>query len=211
MEAFTSLDGLVAPLDRDNIDTDAIVPKQYLKSIERTGFGKHLFDEMRFLDEGVLGQDPESRQQNPGFSLNQPRYKGATILLSRQNFGCGSSREHAPWALVDYGFRAIVATSFADIFYDNCFKNGLLPVKLDSAVIDRLFKEVEATPGYRLFVDLSSQTVRTPGGETLDFEVDPTRKHRLLEGLDEIGITLADADAIRRYEQGRKAEEPWLF
>ncbi len=211
MEAFTSLDGLVAPLDRDNIDTDAIVPKQYLKSIARTGFGKHLFDEMRFLDEGVLGQDPESRQQNPDFSLNQPRYKGATILLSRQNFGCGSSREHAPWALVDYGFRAIVATSFADIFYDNCFKNGLLPIKLDSALVDRLFKEVEATPGYRLFVDLSSQTVRTPAGDILSFDVDPTRKHRLLEGLDEIGITLSDAEAIRRYEEGRKAQEPWLF
>ncbi|MCI2811250.1 3-isopropylmalate dehydratase small subunit [Eoetvoesiella caeni] len=211
MQAFTSLDGLVAPLDRNNVDTDAIVPKQFLKSIARTGFGRHLFDELRFMDDGELGQDPDSRQKNPDFSLNQPRYQGAQILLTRENFGCGSSREHAPWALYDYGFRAIVAVSFADIFYDNCFKNGILPVSLDAAIINQLFDEVQATPGYRLSIDLAEQTVKTPSGQVLDFTLDPTRKRRLLEGLDDIAITLADADAIRSYEQVRIKQEPWLF
>jgi len=211
MEAFTTLDGLVAPLDRSNVDTDAIVPKQFLKSIARTGFGRHLFDELRFLDAGELGQEPESRQQNPQFSLNQPRYEGASILLTRANFGCGSSREHAPWALHDYGFRAIVASGFADIFYDNCFKNGLLPIALDAALIDELFAEVEATEGYRLHIDLATQEIKTPGGRVLTFSVDPSRKHRLLNGLDDIAVTLEDADAIRRYEQVRKQQEPWMF
>jgi len=211
MEAFTSLTGLVAPLDRNNIDTDAIVPKQFLKGIVRTGYGRHLFDELRFLDAGELGQDPATRQQNPRFSLNQPRYQGAQILLARENFGCGSSREHAPWAILDYGFRAIVAVSFADIFYDNCFKNGILPIALDAALIDRLFKEVEATEGYRLSIDLAAQAITTPSGETLGFEIDASRKRSLLEGLDDIAITLADADAIRRYEQLRARQEPWLF
>lgn len=211
MEAFTSLTGLVAPLDRNNVDTDAIVPKQFLKAIVRTGFGRHLFDELRFLDAGELGQDPASRRQNPQFSLNQPRYQGARILLTRENFGCGSSREHAPWAILDYGFRAILAVSFADIFYDNCFKNGILPIALDAAVIDRLFNEVEANEGYCLSIDLAAQTIATPTGEALSFEIDASRKRSLLEGLDDIAITLADADAIRRYEQGRAGQEPWLF
>jgi len=211
MEAFTSLTGLVAPLDRNNVDTDAIVPKQFLKAIVRTGFGRHLFDELRFLDAGELGQDPASRQQNPQFPLNQPRYQGAQILLTRENFGCGSSREHAPWAILDYGFRAILAVSFADIFYDNCFKNGILPISLEAAVIDRLFDEVEANEGYRLSIDLAAQTIVTPTGEALSFAIDPSRKRSLLEGLDDIAITLADADAIRRYEQGRAKQEPWLF
>lgn len=211
MEAFTSLTGLVAPLDRNNVDTDAIVPKQFLKSIVRTGFGRHLFDELRFLDTGELGQDPASRKKNPAFSLNQPRYQGAQILLARENFGCGSSREHAPWAILDYGFRAILAVSFADIFYDNCFKNGILPVALDASVIDRLFSEVEAREGYRLSICLDAQTIVTPEGETLSFMIDPSRKRSLLEGLDEIAITLADAEAIRRYEQRRAGMEPWLF
>ncbi|MDX3894992.1 3-isopropylmalate dehydratase small subunit [Pusillimonas sp.] len=211
MEAFTSLTGLVAPLDRNNIDTDAIVPKQFLKGIVRTGYGRHLFDELRFLDAGELGQDPATRQLNPRFSLNQPRYQGARILLARENFGCGSSREHAPWAILDYGFRAILAVSFADIFYDNCFKNGILPIALDAAIIDRLFKEVEAVEGYRLSIDLAAQAITTLAGETLGFEIDASRKRSLLEGLDDIAITLADADAIRRYEQVRSRQEPWLF
>lgn len=211
MEAFTSLNGLVAPLDRNNVDTDAIVPKQFLKSIERTGFGRHLFDELRFLDAGTLGQDPESRQKNMRFSLNEPRYQGAQILLTRENFGCGSSREHAPWALLDYGFRAILAVSFASIFYDNCFKNGILPITLDASIIERLFGEVEAAEGYRLSIDLAAQTVEMPSGDILRFQIDPTRKHKLLEGLDDIAATLADAAAIRRYEQRRAQQEPWLF
>lgn len=211
MDAFTTLDGLVAPLDRSNVDTDAIVPKQFLKSIARTGYGRHLFDELRFLDAGELGQEPESRQKNPQFSLNQPRYQGAGILLTRSNFGCGSSREHAPWALHDYGFRAILAPSFAGIFYDNCFKNGLLPITLDAALIDELFVEVEENEGYRLRIDLASQQIATPSGRVLAFTIDPSRKHRMLNGLDDIAVTLEEADAIRHYEQVRKQQEPWMF
>ena len=211
MEAFTSLNGLVAPIDRSNIDTDAIVPKQFLKSIARTGYGRHLFDELRFLDVGTLGDDPEKRQKNPDFSLNQARYQGAQILLSRENFGCGSSREHAPWALHDYGFRAIIAISFADIFYDNCFKNGILPIALDATTVDKLFKEVDANPGYHLDIDLATQRINTPSGQTLHFEIDAIRKHNLLNGLDSISITLADADSIKAYEQKRQQLEPWLF
>lgn len=211
MQAFKTLDGLVAPLDRNNVDTDAMVPKQYLKSIARTGFGRHLFDELRFTDVGELGQDPATRRINPEFSLNQPRYQGAEVLLTRENFGCGSSREHAPWALLDYGFRAILAISFAGIFYDNCFKNGILPVALDAATIDRLFQEVEAREGYRVTIDLPEQTINTPSGEVIHFDIDASRKTRLLEGLDDIAVTLADEDAIKRYEQRRKEQEPWLF
>ncbi|HUH88281.1 MAG TPA: 3-isopropylmalate dehydratase small subunit [Pusillimonas sp.] len=211
MQAFTTLTGLVAPLDRSNVDTDAIVPKQYLKSIARTGFGRHLFDELRFTDVGELGQEPESRQKNPHFSLNQPRYQGASILLTRENFGCGSSREHAPWALHDYGFRAIVAVSFAGIFYDNCFKNGLLPVSLGAELVDELFREVGAQEGYTLRIDLASQTLITPTGRVLKFLIDPSRKHRLLNGLDDIAVTLEDAAAIQRYEQTRSRQEPWMF
>lgn len=211
MQAFTTLTGLVAPLDRSNVDTDAIVPKQYLKSIARTGFGRHLFDELRFTDVGELGQEPESRQKNPQFSLNQPRYQGASILLTRENFGCGSSREHAPWALHDYGFRAIVAVSFAGIFYDNCFKNGLLPVSLGAELVDELFREVGAQEGYELRIDLASQTLITPAGRVLRFLIDPSRKHRLLNGLDDIAVTLEDAAAIKRYEQIRSQQEPWMF
>ncbi len=211
MEPFTTLKGLVAPLDRNNIDTDAIIPKDFLKSIERTGYGRHMFDELRFLDDGVFGQEPDSRRKNPDFSLNQARYQGAQVLLTRENFGCGSSREHAAWALHDYGFRVIVAVSFAGIFYDNCFKNGLLPVSLDAAIIDQLFNEVLASPGYQLAVDLPEQTVVTPSGQVLPFQIDPTRKRRLLEGLDDIAVTLTDADLIRSYEATRRKQEPWLF
>ncbi len=211
MEPFTTHTGLVAPLDRSNVDTDAIIPKQFLKSVERTGFGPFLFDEWRYLDHGEPGMDCSGRPRNPDFVLNQPRYEGATILLARANFGCGSSREHAPWALKDYGFRAIVAPSFADIFYSNCFKNGLLPVVLDEATVERLFQEVYAKEGYRLTVDLSAQTVTTPANESFSFDVDAFRKRMLLEGLDEIGVTLKQADAIRAYEQRRQREAPWLF
>ena len=211
MEPFTTHAGLVAPLDRSNVDTDAIIPKQFLKSVERTGFGPFLFDEWRYLDHGEPGMDCSGRPRNPDFVLNQPRYEGATILLARANFGCGSSREHAPWALRDYGFRAIVAPSFADIFYSNCFKNGLLPVVLDEATVERLFQEVYAKEGYRLTVDLSAQTVTTPANESFSFDVDAFRKRMLLEGLDEIGVTLKQADAIRAYEQRRQREAPWLF
>ncbi len=199
MQAFTTLDGLVVPLDRANVDTDAIIPKQFLKSIKRSGFGPNLFDEWRYLDHGEPGMDPASRQPNPGFVLNFPRYRGASVLLARDNFGCGSSREHAPWALEDYGIRSVIAPSFADIFYNNCFKNGLLPIVLDAATVDRLFRECEASAGYRLVVDLAAQTVTTPGGEVLAFEVDPGRKHRLLNGLDDIGLTLLHADRIKAY------------
>ncbi|MCG5530116.1 3-isopropylmalate dehydratase small subunit [Halorhodospira halochloris] len=212
MEPFTRHTGLVAPLDRANVDTDAIIPKQFLKSVKRTGFGPYLFDEWRYLDHGEPGMDCTNRPRNPDFVLNQERYAGASVLLARANFGCGSSREHAPWALQDYGFRAIIAPSFADIFYSNCFKNGILPVVLDEATVDKLFTAAYAEPGYSLTVDLRNQTVETPAGESFGFEVDPFRRRMLLEGLDEIGITLTEhAEAIRAYEQKRREEAPWLF
>ncbi len=211
MQAFTTLEGLVAPLDRSNVDTDAIIPKQFLKSIQRTGFGPNLFDEWRYLDHGEPGRDCAGRPLNPDFVLNQARYQGASILLARANFGCGSSREHAPWALLDYGFRVIIAPSFADIFYNNCFKNGILPIILEDSQVDRLFHEVEAQPGYSLGVNLETQEITTPSGEVLGFEVDSFRKHCLLEGLDDIGQTLQQAEAIRAYEQRRRQEVPWLF
>lgn len=211
MKAFTRIDGLVAPMDRANVDTDMIIPKQFLKSIKRSGFGPNLFDELRYLDEGQPGMDNSKRPLNPDFELNQTRYQGAEVLLARRNFGCGSSREHAPWALEDYGFRAIIAPSFADIFYNNCFKNGVLPIVLDEAIVDRLFNAVAAEAGYRLTVDLDAQTVTTPDGERFEFEVNSFRKHCLLNGLDDIGLTLEDADAIRAYEQRRAEEAPWVF
>jgi len=211
MQAFTALDGLVVPLDRANVDTDAIIPKQFLKSIKRAGFGPNLFDEWRYLDHGEPGMDPAMRKPNPGFVLNFPQYQGASVLLARENFGCGSSREHAPWALEDYGIRAIIAPSFADIFYNNCFKNGLLPIVLDAAMVDRLFRECEANEGYRLTIDLAAQTVTTPAGGVLSFDVDAGRKHRLLNGLDDIGLTLLQSDRIKAYEERRKVEAPWLF
>ena len=211
MQASTTLHGLVVPLDRTNVDTDAIIPKQFLKSIKRSGYGPYLFDDWRYLDHGEPGMDCTHRPRNPDFVLNQQRYQGASILLTRDNFGCGSSREHAPWALLDYGFRCIIASGFADIFYNNCFKNGILPVLLEPAVIDRLFTECAASEGYALQVDLQAQTVTTPSGEVYDFEVDVFRKHCLLEGLDEIGLTLKDSAAIRRYEARRRKEAPWLF
>ena len=211
MQSFTVHEGLVAPLDRANVDTDAIIPKQFLKSIKRTGFGPNLFDEWRYLDHGEPGQDCSRRPLNPDFVLNNERYAGATVLLTRRNFGCGSSREHAPWALADYGFRAIVAPGYADIFYNNCFKNGLLPVVLDEAVVQHLFEAVEPTPGYRLTVDLERQQVREPDGATHAFEVEAYRRESLLQGLDEIGVTLREADAIRAYEKKRAAAAPWLF
>lgn len=211
MEVFTKLSGLVVPLDRTNVDTDAILPKQFLKSIRRTGFGPNLFDEWRYLDHGEPGVDCESRPRNPDFSLNQPRFQGAQILLTRDNFGCGSSREHAPWALLDFGIRALIAPSYADIFHDNCFKNGMLPVTLSGATVDLLFAEVACTPGYRLDIDLTQQTVITPDDTILRFEIDPRRKHCLLNGLNDIGITLENATQIRRYEARRRNLEPWLF
>jgi 3-isopropylmalate/(R)-2-methylmalate dehydratase small subunit len=211
MKKFDRLTGLVVPLDRANVDTDAIIPKQYLKSIQRTGFGPNLFDDWRYLDPGEPGMDHSRRRPNPDFVLNQPRYQGAEILLARDNFGCGSSREHAVWALMDYGIRAVIAPSFADIFYQNSIKNGLLPVVLERAVVDRLFRETEATEGYRLSVDLPAQTVTTPSGEAFRFEIDPAAKQRLLEGLDDIGLTLKHADEIRAYEERRRQEAPWLF
>lgn len=211
MEPFIKHEGLVAPLDRANVDTDAIIPKQFLKSIRRTGFGPFLFDEWRYLDEGQPEMDCSGRPVNPDFVLNQSRYQGASILLTRANFGCGSSREHAPWALKDFGFRAIIAPSFADIFYNNCFKNGLLPLVLSEQEVDRLFREVEATPGYRLEIDLPAHQVRTPTGEAFGFEIDGFRKHALLEGLDEIGLTLQHAEDIRAYEARRRDQTPWLF
>lgn len=211
MEPFTTLTGLVAPLDRANVDTDAIIPKQFLKSIKRTGFGPNCFDEWRYLDHGEPEQDCSQRPLNPDFVLNQARYQGARILLARDNFGCGSSREHAPWALLDYGFRVILAPSFADIFFNNCFKNGILPIVLDEGGVDTLFREVEATPGYALTVDLSAQTIARPNGETLSFIVDEFRKHCLLNGLDDIGLTLQHAEDIRAYEARRREQAPWLF
>lgn len=201
----------MAPLDRANIDTDAIIPKQFLKSIKRSGFGQNLFDEWRYLDHGEPGMDVTQRRLNPDFVLNQPRYRGAQILLTRANFGCGSSREHAPWALQDYGFQAIIAPSFADIFFSNCFKIGLLPIVLNTNVVDRIFYEVSATEGYRLTVNLENQTVTTPSGEVHTFDVDTFRKHCLLNGLDEIGLTLQYADKIKAFEEKRRTEQPWLF
>lgn len=211
MQKFTQVNGLVAPLDRANVDTDLIIPKQFLKSIKRTGFGPNLFDELRYLDEGFPGQDASNRPLNKDFVLNQPRYQNSQILLSRANFGCGSSREHAPWALVDYGFRAVIASSFADIFFNNAPKNGLLLIQFDSDTIEQLFQEVAANEGYKLVIDLPAQTVTTPSGKVLNFEVDPFRKHCLIEGLDDIGITLQDADAIRAYEAKQEQLTPWVF
>ncbi len=198
------------PLDRANVDTDAIIPKQFLKSIKRSGFGQNLFDEWRYLDHGEPGMAAAVRKPNPDFILNLPRYRGAQILLARANFGCGSSREHAPWALQDYGFEAIIAPSFADIFFNNCYKIGLLPIVLDVADVDKLFREVE-TAGYRLAIDLERQSVTTPGGESFSFDIDPFRKHCLLNGLDEIGLTLQHADRIRAFETRHRTVQPWLF
>ncbi|WNW10823.1 3-isopropylmalate dehydratase small subunit [Pseudomonas sp. DTU_2021_1001937_2_SI_NGA_ILE_001] len=211
MKAFTQLNGLVAPLDRANVDTDQIIPKQFLKSIKRTGFGPNLFDEWRYLDVGQPYQDNSKRPVNPDFVLNHARYQGASILLARENFGCGSSREHAPWALEEYGFRAIIAPSYADIFFNNSFKNGMLPIILSDAEVDELFKQVEAEPGYQLSIDLQAQTVTRPDGKTYSFEVDAFRKHCLLNGLDDIGLTLVDAEAIQAFEAKHRATQPWLF
>ncbi|KQV48125.1 3-isopropylmalate dehydratase [Pelomonas sp. Root1217] len=210
MDKFTIHKGLVAPMDRDNVDTDAIIPKQFLKSIKRSGFGPNLFDEWRYLDHGEPGQDPASRKPNPDFVLNLPRYAGASVLVARSNFGCGSSREHAPWALQQYGFRAILAPSFADIFFNNCFKNGLLPIVLPESAIVRLFDEVYAFPGYQLVVDLPRQVVVKPDGAELPFDIEPFRKECLIGGLDEIGLTLQHTDKIRAYEAQRIAAKPWL-
>ncbi len=211
MQKFTALNGLVAPLDRANVDTDAIIPKQFLKSIKRSGFGQNLFDEWRYLDHGEPGMDVLKRKLNPDFVLNQPRYKGAQILLARENFGCGSSREHAPWALEDYGFRAIIAPSFADIFFNNCFKNGLLPIRLVAQQVDALFKAAAGQVGYKLEIDLEQQTIRTPDGTIYKFEVEVFRKHCLLNGLDDIGLTLQHVDEIKVFETKRCAAQPWLF
>ena len=211
MDKFTQLNGLVVPLDRANVDTDAIIPKQFLKSIKRSGFGVNLFDDWRYLNTGEPGMDNSTRPLNEDFVLNKPRYKGAQVLLARENFGCGSSREHAPWALEDYGFRVVIAPSYADIFFNNCFKNGILPIILDEQIVDQLFKEVEASEGYQLNIDLEAQTVTTPSGESIAFEVDAFRKHCLLNGLDDIGLTLQHTDDIKAYEERRKQEAAWLF
>ena len=211
MQALTQVDGLVAPLDRANVDTDAIIPKQFLKSIKRTGFGPNLFDEWRYLDQGEPGQDCSQRPLNTDFVLNQPRYQGAEILLARQNFGCGSSREHAPWALQDYGFRVIIAPSLADIFFNNCFKNGIRPIVLSESQVDGLFQQVFAEPGYRLQVDLPNQQITQAAAEAIPFEIDAFRKHCLLNGLDDIGLTLQQAEQIRAYEAQRRQQRPWLF
>ncbi len=211
MNPFTQLDGLVAPLDRANVDTDAIIPKQFLKSIKRSGFGPNAFDEWRYLDVGQPGQDNSQRPLNPDFVLNQPRYQGAQILLTRDNFGCGSSREHAPWALEDYGFRVLIGPSFADIFFNNSFKNGLLPIRLDAAKVDELFLQCEASEGYRLAVDLAAQTVTRPDGKVIHFEVDAFRKECLLNGWDDIGLTLRHEDKIRAFEAQRRAQHPYYF
>ena len=210
MQAFTVHKGLVAPMDRENVDTDAIIPKQFLKSIARTGFGPNLFDEWRYLDKGEPGQDPASRKPNPDFVLNQPRYQGASVLIARRNFGCGSSREHAPWALDQYGFRAILAPSFADIFFSNCFKNGLLPIVLPEEQIARLFDEVKGFVGYALTIDLPRQVVVKPDGSELPFDVQPFRKYCLVNGFDDIGLTLRHADKIKAFEAERLTRMPWL-
>jgi 3-isopropylmalate/(R)-2-methylmalate dehydratase small subunit len=211
MKAFTQLKGLVAPMDRANVDTDLIIPKQFLKSIKRSGFGPNLFDELRYLDEGQPGEDCSKRPLNPDFPLNFDRYQGASVLLARENFGCGSSREHAPWALEDYGFRCIIAPSYADIFFNNCFKNGVLPVVLDAQVVDELFTDMYAQEGYSLEINLQAQTITTPTGKVIGFEVDAFRKNCLLNGLDDIGITLQSADSIRSYQQKLRESSPWLF
>ncbi|CAN1516385.1 LeuD 3-isopropylmalate dehydratase small subunit [Methylophilaceae bacterium] len=211
MQAFTQLNGLVAPLDRANVDTDAIIPKQFLKSIKRSGFGVNAFDEWRYLDHGEPGMDNSKRQINPDFVLNQARYQGASILLTRENFGCGSSREHAPWALEDFGFKVIIASSYADIFYNNCFKNGMLPIVLSADIVDTLFKQVAAAPNYKLQVDLAAQTVSTPLGETFSFSVDAFRKHCLLNGLDDIGLTMQHQDKIKAFEARHQQTQPWLY
>ena len=210
MQKFTLLKGLVAPMDRENVDTDAIIPKQFLKSIRKTGFGQNLFDEWRYLDPGYPGQDPKSRKPNPGFVLNQARYQGASILLARKNFGCGSSREHAPWALDQFGFRAIIAPSYADIFFNNSFKNGLLPIVLTERQVGQLFDEAAAFPGYTLTVDLERQVIVKPDGDELPFEVQPFRKYCLINGFDDIGLTLRHADKIKAFEALRLAQKPWL-
>jgi 3-isopropylmalate/(R)-2-methylmalate dehydratase small subunit len=211
MNKFTLHTGVAAPMDRANIDTDMIIPKQFLKSIKRSGFGKNLFDELRYLDEGQPDQECTGRPLNKDFVLNQSRYQGTSVLLARENFGCGSSREHAPWALEDFGIRSVIAPSFAEIFYNNCFKNGLLPIVLSEEQVDQLFTEVQANEGYELTVNLEEQIVVTPSGEKIAFEIDDFRKHCLLNGLDDIGLTLQHADDIRAYEAKRQAEAPWLF
>ena len=211
MEKFTRLEGLVAPLDRNNVDTDAIIPKQFLKSIKRSGFGPNAFDEWRYMDVGQPGQDATGRPKNPNFVLNQPRYQGAQVLLTRANFGCGSSREHAPWALLDFGFKAIVAESFADIFFNNCYKNGIVPIVLPANEIEALFQQVEATPGYKLIVDLSAQAVIRPDGYGISFQIDNFRKECMLNGWDDIGLTLRHAEKIREFEEKRRISQPWLF
>ncbi|OOZ15047.1 3-isopropylmalate dehydratase small subunit [Solemya velum gill symbiont] len=211
MQKFNAFSGVVCPLDRANVDTDAIIPKQFLKSIKRSGFGPNLFDEWRYLDRGEPGMDNSSRPLNPDFVLNDPRYRGAQILLARDNFGCGSSREHAPWALEDYGFRVIIAPSFADIFFNNSFKNGLLPIALSAEQVDVLFAMASAEEALTIDVDLESQTITPAGGDAVSFDVDPFRKHCLLEGLDDIGLTLQHVDEIRSYEKQRAAQAPWLF
>jgi len=210
MEKFTVHKGIVAPIDRENVDTDAIIPKQFLKSIRKTGFGPNLFDEWRYLDHGEPGQDVATRKPNPDFVLNQPRYQGASVLLARRNFGCGSSREHAPWAIQQYGFRALIAPSFADIFFNNCFKNGLLPIVLPESTVAKLFDEVLAFPGYELTVDLPRQVVVKPQGEEIPFDVQAFRKHCLLNGFDDIGLTLLQSEKIKAYEAQRLATKPWL-
>ncbi len=210
MDKFLTHQGLVAPLDRENVDTDAIIPKQFLKSIKKTGFGPNLFDEWRYLDHGEPGMDPATRRPNPDFVLNQPRYQGASILLARKNFGCGSSREHAPWAIQQYGFRTLIAPSYADIFFNNCFKNGLLPIVLPESTVAKLFDEVAAFPGYQLTVDLERQVVVKPDGTEIAFDVQPFRKHCLLHGLDDIGLTLQHQDKIQEFEARRLAAKPWL-
>ena len=210
MDAFTVHKGLVAPMDRENVDTDAIIPKQFLKSIKRSGFGPNLFDEWRYLDKGEPGQDPAARRPNPDFVLNQPRYRGASILLARKNFGCGSSREHAPWALEQFGFRALIAPSYADIFFNNCFKNGLLPIQLSEAQVAQLFDEVKGFVGYALTIDLPRQVIVKPDGSEIAFEVAPFRKYCLTNGFDDIGLTLRHADKIRSFEAERLARRPWL-
>lgn len=211
MKPFNQLTGLVAPLDRANVDTDAIIPKQFLKSIKRAGFGPNAFDEWRYLDHGEPGMDNSKRPLNPDFVLNERRYQGASILLTRENFGCGSSREHAPWALEDYGFRVIIASSFADIFFNNCFKNGMLPIVLSADIVDQIFNEVASQDGYKLTVDLQAQTVATPNGTSYGFEVDSVRKHNLLNGLDDIGLTMQQHEKIQAFEAQHKQVQPWLF
>lgn len=211
MEKFETLTGIVMPLDRPNVDTDAIIPKQFLKSIKRSGFGPNLFDAWRYLDQGEPGKENVGRPLNPDFVLNQPRYQGAQVLLARENFGCGSSREHAPWALLGYGFRVIIAPSFADIFYNNCFKNGILPIMVDAGQVEQLFKQVEAEEGYQLTIDLAAQTITNADDKMIQFEIDEFRKHRLLNGLDDIGLTLQHVDDIQAYEKKRQQAAPWLF